>query len=136
MTKTEEAESLKSKENKVAIGSLTPNESEVSSNHNTSVDDETKLAVEKSLIETTRLLLREYGIRKSGAAVREAVEIRHKFIGPKEAVSSIINFGFKASFGNIKLKNLSEDFFPLIAFHKNGEACLTIDDEPSPTDVV
>ena len=124
MTKTEEAESLKSKENKVAIGSLTPNESEVSSNLNTSIDDETKLAVEKSLIETTRLLLREYGIRKSGAAVREAVEIRHKFIGPREAVSSIINFGFKASFGNIKLKNLSEDFFPLIAFHKNGEACL------------
>ncbi len=79
---------------------------------------------EKSIIEATRLLLREYGIRKSGAAIRDAVEMRHTHIGPREAVSALSNLGFKASFGGIKLKNLVEDFFPIIAFHKNGEAVL------------
>ena len=33
-------------------------------------------------------------------------------------------FGFKASFGSLKLKNLEDDFFPLIAFNNNGEAIL------------
>ena len=45
-------------------------------------------------------------------------------IGPKEAVSALSNFGFRASFGSIKLKNLSDDFFPLISLKKNGEAYL------------
>jgi ATP-binding cassette subfamily C protein LapB len=79
------------------------------------------IATEKSLIEVTRLLLREFGIRKSGAAIREAVDTPHEFIGPKEVVSAISNLGFKASFGNLKLKKLSNDFFPLIAFQENGE---------------
>ena len=35
------------------------------------------------------LLLREYGIRKSGAAVRDAIDISHKYVGPKEAVSAL-----------------------------------------------
>ena len=60
--------------------------------------------VEKSLIEATRLLLREFGIRKSGAAIRDAVEIPHSEVGPREAVSALTNFGFKASFGSMKIK--------------------------------
>ena len=90
-------------------------------------DEEAKnkeIANEKTIIEATRLLLREFGIRKSGAAIREAVETRHNYISPKEAVSALSNLGFKASFGSIKFRNLNEDFFPLIAFNKNGEAFL------------
>ena len=34
--------------------------------------------------------------------------------------------GFKASFGRLNIKNLSEEFFPLIAFKKNGEAFVII----------
>lgn len=79
---------------------------------------------EKSLIEITRLLLREYGIRKSRAAIRDVIDIPHEIIGPKEAVNAISNLGFKASFGNLKLKKLTDDFFPLIAFQKNGEVRL------------
>ena len=48
------------------------------------------LELEKSLISATILLLREHGIRKSGAAVRDAVDISHQYIGPKEAVSSYL----------------------------------------------
>lgn len=77
---------------------------------------------EKSIIEATRLLLRECGVRKSGAAIRDAIEIQHSKIGPREAVSALSTLGFKASFGSIKLKNLHHDMFPLIAFDKNGKA--------------
>ena len=81
-----------------------------------------KIELEKSLISATILLLREYGIRKSGAAVRDAVDISHQYVGPKEAVSSLSSFGFKASFGHLNIANLSEEFFPLIAFKQAGEA--------------
>ena len=83
-------------------------------------DDE--LAQDKKIIEATRLLLREFGIRKSGAAVRDAIDVQHSSIGPREAVSALSNCGFKASFGSIKIKNLSDNFFPLITFQKGGEA--------------
>ena len=39
-------------------------------------------------------------------------------------MSSLNNLGFKASFGNLKISDLDDEFFPLIAFYKNGEACL------------
>jgi ATP-binding cassette subfamily C protein LapB len=81
-----------------------------------------KIESEKSLISATILLLREYGIRKSGAAVRDAVDISHQYVGPKEAVSSLSSLGFKASFGQLNIANLSEEFFPLIAFKQAGEA--------------
>ena len=77
---------------------------------------------EKTLIEATRWLLREHGIRKSGAAIRDAVEMPHKKIGPREAVSAISNLGFKSSFGSIKLSKLTDEFFPLIAFTKDAQA--------------
>ena len=68
-----------------------------------------KLELENSLISATSLLLREYGIRKSGAAVRNAVDISHQYIGPKEAVSSLSSLGFKASFGRLIIANLPEE---------------------------
>ena len=84
------------------------------------------IELEKSLIGATILLLREYGIRKSGAAVRDAVDISHQYVGPKEAVSSLSSLGFKASFGLLNIQDLSEEFFPLITFKKNGEACVIL----------
>ncbi len=77
---------------------------------------------ESSLISSVRNLLREYGVRKSKAAIRDAVEIPHDEFGPKAAVSSITSLGFKSSFGNMGAKNFSKDILPLIAFQKNGDA--------------
>ena len=71
-----------------------------------------RIELEKSLISATILVLREYGIRKSGAAVRDAVDISHQYVGPKEAVSALSSLGFKASFGNLNISNLPEEFFP------------------------
>lgn len=79
-----------------------------------------KSDMEKSLVLACRLLLREFGIRKSGAAVRNSVEAPHQTFMPKQAVSALSNLGFKASFGNISVKKLTADFFPLIAFKKGG----------------
>lgn len=90
---------------------------------------------EKSTLEATRLLLREHGLRRSGAAIREAVDIPHETVGPREAVSAISSFGFKASFGRLKIKNLGTEFFPLIAFSKNGEACV-INSEPIDDNII
>ena len=38
--------------------------------------------------------------------------------------SALSNLGFKASFGQIKINNLIEDFFPLVAFRNDGGAVL------------
>ncbi len=75
-----------------------------------------------SLMAATRLFLRQHGIRKSVAAVREAVETPHDNFTPTEAVGALSNLGFKSSFGGLKIKQLSQDLFPLIAFLKNGDA--------------
>ena len=77
-----------------------------------------------SLMASTRSFLRQHGIRKSVAAVRESVEAPHDDFTPTEAVSALSNLGFKSSFGGLKFKKLTPDLFPLIAFRKNGEAIL------------
>ena len=56
---------------------------------------------EKSLVVATRILLRQHGIRKSGAAVRDAVEMPHEEFMPQHAVSALSSLGFKASFGKL-----------------------------------
>lgn len=98
-------------------------------NEGIKVDDQNMLSDEKkitssSLLSATRSLLRHYGVRKSAAAVRDAVEMPHDLFTPAEAVNALINLGFKASFGSIPLKKLSDEFFPLIAFDKNGNAVI------------
>ncbi len=80
--------------------------------------------VETSILEATKLLMREYGVRKSAAAIRDLVEKPHTVFAPAEAVSALSNSGFKASFGAINLKKLDEQYFPLIAFKKNGSGVL------------
>lgn len=122
MTKLANSPNEKNENNEVILGGVEG----VDQNHKTKDLDDNKNVSgaenEKSVIEATRLLLREYGVRKSGAAIRQAIDVRHSFVGPKEAVSAISNLGFKAAFGNIKLKKLIDDFFPLIAFDKKGAA--------------
>ena len=71
-----------------------------------------------------REFLRHHSVRKSAAAVRDAVEAPHESFTPTEAVSALSNLGFKASFGSLKFKQLSPKFFPLIAFLKNGDCVL------------
>lgn len=77
---------------------------------------------EANLITATVVLLREFGIRKSRAAVRDAVEMPHEIFDPAQSVSALSMLGFKASFGSMELKKMTEDFFPLIAFKLNGNA--------------
>lgn len=77
---------------------------------------------EASLIEATRMLLRSHGVRKSAASVREAVEMPHDKFAPAQAVSALSTLGFKSSFGSLKIEKLGEDFFPLIAFTRDGDA--------------
>ena len=90
-----------------------------------------RIKLEKSLISAVILVLREYGIRKSGAAIRDAVNTPHQYVGPKEAVSALSSLGFKASFGSLNISKLPEEFFPLIAFKKNGDVFVIL---TAPTD--
>ena len=87
-------------------------------------EEEKPTVNERSLLATVRSLIKAYGVRKSAAAIRDAVEMPHETFGPKEAVSALSSLGFKASFGKMAIKNASVDFFPLIAFSKSGEAVL------------
>ena len=79
---------------------------------------------EQAVISIVRLLLRHHGVRKSAAAIRDAVEMPHEVFGPPQAVSALSALGFKSSFGSLKLSKLTEDFFPLIAFKKDGSSLL------------
>jgi len=79
---------------------------------------------EQAVISIVRLLLRHHGVRKSAAAIRDAVEMPHETFGPPQAVSALSALGFKSSFGSLKLSKLTEDFFPLIAFKKDGSSLL------------
>ena len=108
--------------NSIALAKVEPLKVEMNTSSEESTEQSNTVELENSLIEATRILLRNYGVRKSGAAVRDAVEISNENVGPKEAVSALSVLGFKASFGRLNIQKLSEDFFPLIAFKKNGEA--------------
>jgi ATP-binding cassette subfamily C protein LapB len=127
MVEAQDANGDNVKKEKTAFAKIEPVKIEEASQNEKVLDAEElqvdrKIELEKSLISATILLLREYGIRKSGAAVRDAVDISHQYVGPKEAVSSLSSLGFKASFGQLNIANLSEEFFPLIAFKQAGEA--------------
>ena len=139
MTEVTEAEIVPEKSEKATLGKISTETVEAISNDASDAESERNIEIEKSILQTLRLFLREFGVRKSTAAIRDAVDISHAYIGPKEAVSALSNFGLKASFGNIKLKKLSEDFFPLIAFNKDGRALLVnsapMDDKIFVTDV-
>lgn len=139
MTEVTEAEIVSEKSEKAALGKISTETVDAATVSSTSAKNDRKIEIENSILQTARLFLREFGIRKSTAAIRDAVDISHTYIGPKEAVSALSNFGLKASFGNIKLKKLSEDFFPLIAFNKDGRALLVnsapMDDKIFVTDI-
>ena len=77
---------------------------------------------ERSLLAAVRVILKEHGVRKSMAAIRDAVEMPHEVFAPKQAVSALSALGFKASFGSLSVTKLNSDFFPAIAFLKNEEA--------------
>ena len=62
--------------------------------------------------------------KKNAAAVRDAVNKPHENFSPLHAVDALSQLGFKCSFGNISLSKISESFFPLIAFKKDGTAVL------------
>ena len=79
---------------------------------------------EKSLILAVRVLLREHGVRKSAAAIRDAVEMPHDVFAPRQAVSAMSSLGFKASFGNLSLASMTSDFYPAIAFLKDGNSVI------------
>ena len=101
------------KNEKMALAKIEPvkvdaNSSEIKLSSAEDMQVDGKIELEKSLISATILLLREYGIRKSGAAVREAVDISHQYLGPKEAVSSLSTLGFKASFGRLNITKLTD----------------------------
>lgn len=110
-----------------AIGKIEPKTVEakdVETNSQKDDVDAIRTVNERSLLSSTRILLREHGVRKSAAAIRDAVEMPHDEFGPREAVSALSALGFKASFGQIALDKIGENFFPVIALLKSGEAVL------------
>lgn len=74
------------------------------------------------LLASVRYFLRIHGIRKSAAAIRDAVEGPHNSFTPKEAVSALNQLGFKSSFGELRASKYEHQFFPLIALRKDGGA--------------
>ena len=112
------------KKNELAQINLAQVEDAETVNHTTDTSKEFSEINQPSLIAAVRSFLRQHGIRKSAAAVREAVETPTNDFTPKEAVSSLSQLGFKSSFGSLTIKQLTTELFPLIAFFKDGEAII------------
>ena len=93
---------LKKNKKEETLGRIEPAQSN-SSESEESLENQV-IESEKLLIGSTRLLLRQYGIRKSAAAIRDAVDQPHDIFKPENAVSALSNLGFKSSFGNIKIQ--------------------------------
>jgi ATP-binding cassette subfamily C protein LapB len=100
----------------------------------TNAPEGASLINQESLMAAARSFLRQHGIRKSVAAVRDSVEGPHDNFNSNEAVSALSNLGFKSSFGALKFNKLTQELFPLIAFLKNGEAVLlqSLSDDGTP----
>ena len=92
--------------------------------NDTPEDQLIKKQVQDSLMAALRSLLRHYGIRKSVASVREAVETPHENFAAVHAVSALSNLGFKSNFGTMRPEKLKQDMLPAIAFDTNGESFL------------
>ena len=120
MTEAVNAKNDEKKQESATLATIEPNKVEKGLIESVSADIEAtdKIEIEKSLISATRLLLRHYGIRKSGAAVRDAIGTSHTIAGPKEAVNALSNLGFKASFGRLNIRKLRGFFSTYSLFKK------------------
>ena len=78
--------------------------------------------LEETLINSVRALMRRAGVRKSAAAIRDAVEVPHEIFSAKQAVSALSGLGFKSSFGRLEVSGFTEALLPLIAFAGDGRA--------------
>ena len=80
MTEALEAEQGDAQNKNIALAKVEPLKVEKNTSAGELTEPDNTVAVEISLIQATRLLLRNYGIRKSGAAIRDAVEISNTVI--------------------------------------------------------
>lgn len=86
-------------------------------------------AREAALIDAVITTMRLAGVRKSRAAVRDAVDEPFQAFGVREALSALSTLNFKASFGHMPRKNWHRAFFPMIAMRKDGMAFVVLDQD-------
>ena len=108
------------------LAQITPEQVAVNAGEVTDAEviDELASEQERTLLLVVRALLREYGLRKSGASVRDAVENPHDKFGPAEAVSAFSALGFKSSFGQLQASQITNDLLPAVALKTDGQAVL------------
>ena len=114
------------------IGTIETEKTPAKKSSNDQSANENVLAGEISLLSAVRTFLKLHGIRKSGAAIRDAVEMPHEKFLPKQAVSSLSSLGFKSSFGNISVGKITKEMFPIIAF-LNNNSVVVLKEMPSKT---
>ena len=90
MTKAVDVETIEKNSKQNTVGKISPAKKKIALKNTDEKQDIDRFEKEKSLSEITRLLLREYGIRKSRAAIREVIDTPHELIGPKEAVNATL----------------------------------------------
>ena len=79
---------------------------------------------EETLITALQSLFAHHGKTLSEAAVRDLPDLTSTTFGPNEAISALNNSNFIASYGNIRLDEVTEAMLPLLSFSKDGEAFL------------
>ena len=114
------------------IGKIQTVEKPAKKSSNDKSVNENVLAGEISLLSAVRTFLKLHGIRKSGAAIRDAVEMPHENFLPKQAVSALSSLGFKSSFGSMSVGKITKEMFPIIAF-LNNNSVVVLKEMPSKT---
>lgn len=77
---------------------------------------------EATLISTLQQFFSYHGTTLSEASVRDLPDLAGEVFSPVEAVSALTNSGFIASYGSLRLREITESMLPLLAFSKSGDA--------------
>lgn len=79
------------------------------------------------VVSACQLYLRISGVRKSRAALVAPTGKPADGFDAADFVRSLQSFGFKASFGHIKLRDVTQELCPLVIFRQDGSATLIED---------
>ena len=85
-----QAEETDSKSSKKTLAKISPNQIAADDKDGGKVPQIEDLTSDKAIIEATRLLLRDYGIRKSGAAIRDAIDMKDKILKTAPSIESLV----------------------------------------------
>ncbi len=91
------------------------------------LESDVETTEEQQILDSVQYLLRNHGIEKSLASIREIAEVSEGSFNFKDAVSTLRNLDFSANVGILSINKLTKGHCPSIITMKNGDIGVLID---------